>query len=78
MRFICPTTSLTVVAKKWLRQFHGITHELDAQVVTGAEDRLGMELHGLQGQVAMAHSHDDAVFRFGCHFETRGSLSGIA
>src|ERR1039458_2253831 len=55
-----------------LRQPHGVLHEFEPVVIGGGEDALGMELHGLDGEFAMAHAHDHAVFGLRGNFETGG------
>src|ERR1035441_2331015 len=55
-----------------LAQFHSVFHQLQAVVAFGGQKRFGVELHGFDGQIAMAHAHDDAVGGFGGDFQTSG------
>src|SRR5215471_4039442 len=41
------------------------------------QDRLGMELHALHGELAMAHAHDLAVLAFGGHLQTLGKPGAV-
>src|SRR5271170_7111253 len=66
-------------ATRKLRPDHGgrtrverdhIFHKPQTTIPLKREDGLRMELHGLNGEMAMADAHDDAVFRFSGDFET--------
>src|SRR3954471_24621706 len=51
-----------------------VFHQPQSAVAVERQDGLGMELHGLHGQVAMAHAHDDAVFGLGGDFKAGRQL----
>src|SRR5579862_2436348 len=51
-----------------------VSHKLQAVVFFRSQDRLRVELHGFHRQFAMAQSHDDAVVRFGGHFQALRKL----
>src|SRR6516165_1681101 len=46
-----------------------IADELQAAIAVQRENRLGMELHGFHGQVAMTNAHDYAILSFCGHFQ---------
>src|SRR6185312_13134516 len=52
-------------------QPYNIFDEFQAAVSIEREDRLRMELHCLNRQIAMPDAHDNAVVGFGRHFKTR-------
>src|SRR5215467_14584318 len=41
------------------------------------QDRLGMELHALHGELAVAHAHDLAILAFGGHLKALGKTGAF-
>src|SRR5690349_10566119 len=69
--FQCSSAQLGLDLRRFA-EAHGILHQLQSVVAFCGQDRLRMELHCLDRQLAMADAHDNPVLGLGGHLEAGG------